>query len=194
MLNKIVGSEARVKILNAFLIEPEKHHYLRQLARDLDLQVNSVRRELNNLEELGLIVVIDKDLVSSKEKKYYGVNSSFLLFNELRALFLKAQLSGISEFIADVQKICTPRLFILSGFFVNQANATTDLLLVGDFKKGPFLKRLTAFEQELGREINYTLMTEAEYSYRLEVGDIFLNEIWDSEKTVVCNHLGKSPK
>ena len=193
MLNKIVGSEARVKILNAFLIEPEKHHYLRQLARDLDLQVNSVRRELNNLEELGLIAAVDKDL-GSKEKKYYGVNTNFLLFNELRALFLKAQLSGISEFIADVQKICTPQLFILSGFFVNQADAITDLLVVGDFKKGPFLKRLTAFEQELGREINYTLMTEAEYSYRLEVGDIFLNEIWDSQKTLVCDHLSKPPK
>ncbi|MGI5827265.1 MAG: winged helix-turn-helix domain-containing protein [Patescibacteria group bacterium] len=193
MLNKIVGSEARVKILNAFLIEPEKHHYLRQLARDLDLQVNSVRRELNNLEELGLIAAVDRDL-GSKEKKYYGVNTNFLLFNELRALFLKAQLSGISEFIADVQKICTPQLFILSGFFVNQADAITDLLVVGDFKKGPFLKRLTAFEQELGREINYTLMTEAEYSYRLEVGDIFLNEIWDSQKTIVCDHLSKPSK
>lgn len=193
MLNKIVGSEARVKILNAFLIEPEKHHYLRQLARDLDLQVNSVRRELNNLEELGLIAAVDRDL-GSKEKKYYGVNTNFLLFNELRALFLKAQLSGISEFIADVQKICTPQLFILSGFFVNQADAITDLLVVGDFKKGPFLKRLTAFEQELGREINYTLMTEAEYSYRLEVGDIFLNQIWDSQKTLVCDYLSKPPK
>jgi len=190
MLNKIVGSEARVKILNAFLIEPDKHHYLRQLARDLDLQVNSVRRELNNLEELGLINIVDKE-ASGKEKKYYGVNTDFLLFNELRSLFLKAQLSGISEFIADVQKICTPKIFILSGFFVNSPEGVTDLLMVGDFKKTSFLKRLQAFERELGREINYTLMTEAEYSYRLEVGDIFLNDILTSKKTVVCDHLNE---
>jgi len=117
MLNKVVGSEARVKILNAFLIEPDKQHYLRQLARDLDLQVNSVRRELNNLEELGLIEVADKE-ATGKEKKYYAVNSNFLLFNELRALFLKAQLSGISKFIADVQKICTPNFLFLVGFLL----------------------------------------------------------------------------
>ncbi|MDD2257686.1 ArsR family transcriptional regulator [Candidatus Falkowbacteria bacterium] len=193
MLNKIIGSEARVKILNAFLIEPDKQHYLRQLARDLDLQVNSVRRELNNLEELGLIEVADKE-TSAKEKKYYAVNANFLLFNELRALFLKAQLSGISKFIADVQKICTPQLFILSGFFVNSPENITDLLIVGDLKKDLFLKRLRSFEQELGREINYTLMTEAEYSYRLELGDIFLNNILSSKKTVFCDHLTKATK
>jgi len=193
MLNKVVGSEARVKILNAFLIEPDKQHYLRQLARDLDLQVNSVRRELNNLEELGLIEVADKE-ATGKEKKYYAVNSNFLLFNELRALFLKAQLSGISKFIADVQKICTPKLFILSGFFVNSPESITDLLIVGDLKRDSFLKRLRSFEQELGREINYTLMTEAEYSYRLELGDIFLNEILISKKTVVCDYLSKVVK
>jgi predicted transcriptional regulator len=193
MLNRVIGSEARVKILNAFLIEPDKQYYLRQLARDLGLQVNSVRRELNNLEELGLIEVVDKE-ATGKEKKYYAVNSNFLLFNELRALFLKAQLSGISKFIADVQKICTPQLFILSGFFVNSPESITDLLIVGDLKRDSFLKRLRSFEQELGREINYTLMTEAEYFYRLELGDIFLNEILISKKTVVCDHLNKMAK
>ncbi len=191
MLSQIFGSDARVKILNAFLTEPDKQYYLRQLSRDLELQVNSVRRELNNLEDLGLIEPVSEP-ATAKEKKYYAVNRGFLLFNELRSLFLKAQLSGISEFIADVQKICTPKVFILSGFFTNSADSPTDLLLVGGFSKDSFLKRLRAFEQELGREINYTLMSEAEYAYRLEVGDIFLIKILRTKNTIVTDELSPS--
>jgi len=55
MLEKIFGSKARVKILKAFLMKPDEKFYIRQLARDLKLQVNSVRRELTNLEDFGLL-------------------------------------------------------------------------------------------------------------------------------------------
>jgi DNA-binding transcriptional regulator YhcF (GntR family) len=55
MLEKIFGSKARVKILKAFLMKPDEKFYIRQLARDLKLQVNSVRRELINLEDFGLL-------------------------------------------------------------------------------------------------------------------------------------------
>lgn len=55
MLEKIFGSKARVKILKAFLMRPDEKFYIRQLARDLKLQVNSVRRELVNLEDFGLL-------------------------------------------------------------------------------------------------------------------------------------------
>lgn len=55
MLEKIFGSKARVKILKAFLMRPDEKFYIRQLARDLKLQVNSVRRELINLDDFGLL-------------------------------------------------------------------------------------------------------------------------------------------
>src|SRR5680860_655105 len=111
MLNKLFGSDARVKILNIFLTKPDGQYYLRQLARDLELQVNSVRRELINLEQIGLIIPVISE-VKSKEKKYYAVNHDFLLFNELKSLFLKAQLLSTKDFAQNVQKICTPKLLI----------------------------------------------------------------------------------
>jgi len=56
MLGQLFGSNARVKILKLFLLHPEKKYYIRQLSRDLKLQVNSVRRELENLEKFGLLL------------------------------------------------------------------------------------------------------------------------------------------
>jgi len=55
MLGKLFGSNARVKILKQFLSNPDERFYIRQLARDLKLQLNSVRRELENLEQFGLL-------------------------------------------------------------------------------------------------------------------------------------------
>lgn len=67
MLNKLFGSLARVKILKIFLTKPKEKFYIRQLARDLNLQVNSVRRELENLEKFGLL--------TSEEEKSLDENS-----------------------------------------------------------------------------------------------------------------------
>lgn len=70
MLSKLFGSQARVKILKIFLLNPENKYYIRQLARDLDLQVNSVRRELENLEKFGLLIsdISKEDDAVSKEE------------------------------------------------------------------------------------------------------------------------------
>ncbi len=56
MLGQLFGSNARVQILKLFLFNPEEKYYIRQLARRLKLQVNSVRRELDNLEKFGILV------------------------------------------------------------------------------------------------------------------------------------------
>ena len=55
MLGKLFGSKARVKILKLFLLHPDQKYYIREIARDLKLQLNSVRRELENLEAFGLL-------------------------------------------------------------------------------------------------------------------------------------------
>jgi hypothetical protein len=56
MLSHLLGSQARVKILKLFLLNTEEKYYIRQIARNLELQVNSVRRELENLEKFGLLL------------------------------------------------------------------------------------------------------------------------------------------
>ena len=106
MLEKLFGSRARVKILNLFLLNLTEKFYIRQLSRQLNLQLNSVRRELKNLEKFGILIAKfgtgeEQDNKASKptrakkryitrtkqEKKYYQVNPEFVLFEEIKALF-----------------------------------------------------------------------------------------------------------
>lgn len=196
MLAQIFGSKARVKILKTFLSKPDQKYYTRQLARDLDLQVNSVRRELDNLQTIGLLQQADtsaeldkktdkspkkEDSTGSKnEKKYFIVNHKFLLFFELKNLFAKANLLSCQDFLKDIEQIGDIKQLWLSGIFTGEANSPTDILIVGKIKKDQFIKRLQVLEADLNKEINYTFMDESEYTYRSEINDIFLYHILES--------------
>ena len=193
MLISLFGSDARVKILNIFLTKPEGQYYLRQLARDLDLQVNSVRRELLNLEQIGLIIPLVAE-TKNKEKKYYIVSRDFFLFPEIKSLFVKAQVISTKEFADNVQKLCTPKLLVLTGFFTGDSESKTDLLIVGRISKDKFLKLVKDFEESISREINYTIMDEKEYFYRQAIFDVFLHKIMTGQKLVIIDNLTPQTK
>ena len=54
-IEKLFGSKTRAKLLQLFYENPEKSFYVREMTRVIDEQINSVRRELLNLESIGII-------------------------------------------------------------------------------------------------------------------------------------------
>ncbi len=200
MLGKLFGSNSRVKILKLFLLHPESKFYIRQLARDLKLQVNSVRRELENLEKFGLLVSMisrdnndeqDIELGQSKqERKYYQVNTDFVLLEEIKALIVRAQILYERDFVEKLQKIGRIKLMILTGIFVNNPNFPVDLLIVGKLNKPKLVCLIKDLEQELGKEINYTVFDSREFRYRRDITDVFLYNILEGKKMIVINEYG----
>jgi len=216
MLGNLFGSNARVKILKLFLLHPGDRYYIRQISRDLKLQLNSVRRELENLENFGLLfsessTTEDKDekekldnilaqkksvkkeknmkIENKQDRKYYQVNENFILFEEIKSLIVKAQILYEREFIEKLQKIGSPKLLILSGFFVNLEDAPVDLFVVGRINRVKFQKLVKDLEKELGKEVNYTVMDSAEFSYRKNITDMFLYDILENKKIVVIDEF-----
>jgi hypothetical protein len=53
MLKALFSSKARIKLLTAFLLNPDEEYFIRELTRKLDEQINSIRRELDNLKKIG---------------------------------------------------------------------------------------------------------------------------------------------
>ncbi len=212
MLEKLFGSKARVKILKNFLLNPDKKFYIRQLARDLKLQVNSVRRELSNLEEFGLLSSDDNNNINSnvlsntlehkknnkerevketglKEKKYYWVNKSFILFSEIRSLIVKSQILAGESFIKNLKLVCDPKFILLGGIFVNNENSPTDVLIVANVENDKLIKIINDLEQELSREVNFTVMDEAEFKYRQEVADVFLHSVLNTRRIILLDKI-----
>ncbi len=207
MLNTLFGSEARVKILNSFLLHPETKHNIPQIARDLKLTVNSVQKEIENILKLGLITSSSlqinedsEDKAEDKKKskgatikkinpKYYEINSNFILYPEIKALFIKAQIITSQKFISSLEKTFQPKLLILTGFFTNYPEAQTDLLIVGNIKRPAFLKLIADLEKDLGHEINFTILDEKEFKYRREIMDIFLYNILEGKTIVLIDSI-----
>ncbi len=81
-IEALFGSKTRVKLLNLFLNNPEKTFYVREITRLIDEQVNSVRRELRNLEDIKAVNSATED-----RKLFYGINQRFKYYIPLRAVF-----------------------------------------------------------------------------------------------------------
>ena len=201
MLEKLFGSKARVKILKLFLLHPQDKFYIRQLARDLKLQLNSVRRELENLENFGILTSDFKSeateagnqpTAGGQEKKYYRANPDFVLFDEIKALIVKAQILYEKDFVRKLKSMGKIKLLILTGIFANNPSTLIDILLVGKINKAKLVKLINELEVELGREINFTLFDSREFKYRRDITDIFLYGILEGRKLVVIDEVGLS--
>jgi len=193
MLAKLFGSVARVKILKLFLLNPDTSFYIRQVSRHLNLQLNAVRRELENLLTIGLLTSHqgDEDAEGGRtDRKYYQVNKDFVLFSEIRELIIKAQILCEREFTEKLRKLGQIKLLILSGLFLNDKEAQVDMLIVGEFSKDKVAKLVKELEGELVSEVNYAVLTEEEFRYRRQVTDVFLYAVLEGQKIVVIDEKG----
>jgi predicted transcriptional regulator len=84
MLERLFTSRARVKLLELFLLHPEREVHVREICRLTGLNINAVRRELANLEELGLI-----RSRWAGNARFYTVNIVSAIYPELTSLILK---------------------------------------------------------------------------------------------------------
>lgn len=216
MLKLLFSSETRVKLLNLLLLHADNRYTQAQLASELKMPSAAIGREMANLTQLGLIneLIVKEDIkptptpvakdvkkVKTKtvekkdkkrvieEKKYFFANKSFILYPEIKALFIKSQILSSQNFILNLEKNFQAKLVLLTGFFTNYPEAQTDLLIVGQIKKPLFLKLISDLERDLGREINFTIMDETEFRYRQEMMDIFLYNIFEGKKIILVDNI-----
>ncbi|QQR83164.1 hypothetical protein IPJ72_05155 [Candidatus Peregrinibacteria bacterium] len=128
MLKSLFSSNTRIKLLTTFLLNPDQEFFIRELTRKLDEQINSIRRELDNLKKIGLL----KSRMRNR-KKYFYVNTEYVIFDELKNILLKA-MSGEQDLIKKIAKMGEVDLLILNGVFAGKESAV-DLLVVGELDK-----------------------------------------------------------
>jgi hypothetical protein len=195
-LEHLFGSKTRARLLGLFLMNPGTAFFVRELTRKIDAQLNSVRRELKNLIELGLVLEVEGEAGEKRghtladKKKFYTGNVEFVLFDDLRAMFKKVQIFVKNNLVQDLEKRGTIDFLAFTGRFVDRTNMPTDIIVVGSIDPADLQKAIAQFEGELGHEINYTLLTKEEFLYRRQVTDRFLMNILDGEKIVTINHVG----
>ena len=193
MIDKLFGSKTRVKLLHLFMNHPGQSFYVREITRLIDEQINSVRRELSNMLEVG---VITSD--TSDNKLYYQVNQRYEFYTALRAIFAGETVSaepasltntsGVHEqHLTIINDIPSVRLAILSGVLVKGSTAPVDVLLVGNVSPAKVKSAMAMIEKLEGRELNYTVLPYDEFYYRLSLRDKFIAEVMASKHSVVID-------
>lgn len=181
-LQDFIISKVRVKLLQIFLSAPEEMFYIRELTRKIDEEINAVRRELMHLDTLGLV-----KSEARGNRLYYTFNKNYLFHKELMSMIGKSTGLG-RDIVKAAPKLGHVKFAMLSGRFVRhmpRAKDTVDLLLVGDLILPQLSELIREQEAKLGREINYTVMTEAELSYRKTHTDPFIGRILSASRVMI---------
>jgi hypothetical protein len=206
MLEQLFGSKTRVRLLRLLLNNPGRPFFVRELSRCVGAQINAVRNEIDNLSKLGLLLASEgpvpegetdedrpKRRKASGQRKYYRMNTDAVIFSELRDLFAKSQVLVEKDLVQKLVAAGNISYLALSGFFVGEKSAPTDVFVVGRVAHEKIVTIIRAFEREVGRELNFTIMTPQDYKYRREVTDRFLYGILEAHKVVIVDTLTNQP-
>lgn len=169
MLDTLIQSKTRLKLLLRFFLNPEAEAYLRGLSNEFDESTNAVRIELNRFEKAGLIL-------SRKvgNKKMYSVNTRFPLFNEFQKIAFKH--FGIDQVLVQViEKLGDVEAVYLTGDLARGIDANViDVTLIGEGIDNSYLAKLVEKAEKLiGRKIR-TLTYRADENVEIDRPNILI--------------------
>jgi uncharacterized protein YfkK (UPF0435 family) len=188
MIDALFGSKTRVKLLHLFLNHPGQSFYVREITRVIDEQINSVRRELANMLNVGIITSDSAD-----NKLYYEVNQRYEHYVPLRAIFADQHVEAIADtelatsWHEELKQLSGVRIVLTAGVLVKGSTSAVDILLVGDVQPVKLKKVMKDIEKAEGRELNYSLLSYDEFYYRLSVRDKFITEILNGNHAVLVD-------
>ena len=160
---------------------------MRALSRDLDEQINSIKRELDSLEELNIL----KSREEAK-KKFFFLNKNFFLMEEFKNIFLKTYNphDTIKAFFKNQD--CLDLVLIneaLSKRLTGNTNNIVDIFLIGEIDKILFNEFLA--KTFFNRKIKYAIITKDDFKKRLEYNDkLIFNIIRQSGNIFLKDDLG----
>jgi len=198
ILEQLFESQAKVKLLKFFFRNSRDVFQLKYIFKRLRSNVSLLRREMNKLQNIGVIKqkkawlsFETKRGKTRKEKKtIYYLNPAFDFLNELRNLVLKSTISSKDDLVDNVRRLGNIKLLVLAGIFTADDSAKADLLIVGDKinhrRLNNFLKDL---EAEVGRELNCAIMTSKEFNYRYDMYDRFVRDLITGKSEILINRI-----
>lgn len=172
MLDDLIISRVRVKVLTLFLSNPGTIFHVRDIVRKVEEEINAVRRELLHMEKAGLVAKEQR-----ANRLFYAMRRDYPLYYELLGLIGKTSGLGL-DIIKQKSKLGKIKFAFISGRYLRglpkRSGTDVDLLIVGTVVLPELAQLIKAEEMRRGRELNYTVMTEEEFHFRKSRRDPFV--------------------
>ena len=178
MIETLISSKTRIKLLLKFFLNSKNKAYLRNLSQEFGESTNAIRLELNRLEKAGM-------LSSQMEgnKKIFQTNTQHPLFQEIHSIVLKYV--GIDHIIEHiVKRLGKIKQVYLTGRFARGLDSDIiDLILIGEIDKAYLINLIEKAEPLIKRKIRYVVYNSEE----IEKMDILNQDpkpllLWESDK------------
>ncbi len=155
VLESLITSKTRLRILIKFFINVANNGYLRGLADEMHESTNAIRKELNNLSEAGYL---EKETVQNRVS--YKANSNHPLFAALQKIIhqhigLDSIVTTIIDRMGDVKKI------VVVGDYANgKDTGVIEVILLGDELKMDYIAQLSEkIEKKIKRKVSFTSLS-----------------------------------
>ena len=171
MIETLITSKTRIKLLLKFFLNPNNSAYLRGLEAEFGESTNAIRLELNKLEEANMVVS-----AFYGNRKLFKVNRAHPLYYEINGIVRKY--FGLDVIIDNIVKSLgeIERVYLTGDIIRGCDTPIIDLIFVGKVDQSYLLSLIDKAEKVIGRRLRYLVMDHEE-SLNLEEDQKLL--IWN---------------
>jgi predicted transcriptional regulator with HTH domain len=180
-LTSLFSSAIRAEVLALLLNNPEEKFYMREIATLVRKNPSGVKRELDNLEKMGI-------LTSKKvaNLKYFQAEKKSPLFAELKNLIAKSL--GIHGALKALLKTSNVKTAFIYGPYAESEDADTVNLLIAGVNTLP-MESIREIEEKFGKKVHITVIDENEFKGRKESGEAELEKLLSGNKIMLMGKL-----
>lgn len=203
ILEKLFASSALIRAIRFFYLNQNVIFLREEIQERVGGDARALRETIAVLEHIGFlkprfIFITSKQAGKSVrrrkkkglKKQGYLLHRAFPLFQELKNLVLSPSPISKPELARALKRLGRVKLLLLSGVFIRKEDQRVDLLVVADGIRPYLFERLMRHvEAEIGKELNYALLTSQDFTYRFNLSDRFIREIFDAPHEILINKL-----
>ena len=152
MIETLISSKMRIKLLLKFFLNSQSRSYLRGLESEFGDSSNAIRLELNRFEKAGML-----KSYTEGNKKYFQANTEHPLFNEVHNILIKyigfdTIIDTVIERLGEIKEV-----YIIGQLSNGSDSPVIDLMFTGDIDEDYLVRLIRKAESLINRKIRYII-------------------------------------
>ncbi len=152
MIETLISSKTRIKLLLKFFLNSRSISYLRGLEAEFGESSNAIRLELNRFEKAGMLKSF-----SEGNRKYFQANTDHPLYSEVHTILMKyigfdRIIDTVIERLGEIKEV-----YIVGQFSKGLDSPVIDLMFTGDIDENFLIKLIRKAEDLIHRKIRYII-------------------------------------
>ncbi|MFA6050245.1 MAG: hypothetical protein WC761_03555 [Candidatus Paceibacterota bacterium] len=190
-VEKMFGSPIKARLMRAFVYTPNTVLGVDVLAKQVKSRPAAVKKEMKSLRDMKLISERMTKNAKGRKVKGFILNQNFPFLEALREFLFKVSPLTENSIAKKLGTAGKAKLIVISGMFLNNEDARADMLVVSDTADEKKLqKAISEISTEFGRDVSFAVLSSADFTYRMGMGDKLVRDIFDFPHKVILNKIG----